>query len=324
LDIFYSQSSKGGTLKIDSNGNVLSLYFDICAGWEQWFLLVSDVHHDSVYCNRELWQAHLEQALVRRALVLSFGDLLDCMQGRFDPRRSMKELRPEYRRDDYYDFVVTDVAKFLSPYAANILLLAKGNHETSILKNANTDLTDRLVFALNSQYGGCVKTGGYGGWVRFMFNHPAGDNPTVPHSSLRMKYFHGAGAEAPVTRGVIQTNRQAVYLPDADIVVNGHNHSNYYVPIARERLSGKGRQFFDIQHHIRIPGYKQEYADGSGGWMVERGGVPKPIGCVWMRMYYEQDMIKTQFMADLEGGAVVAPAGYGNDDDWHPFPQDHG
>jgi hypothetical protein len=279
-------------MKRNITGNVLSLHLEICGGWEQWILLASDVHFDSVYCNRDLWARHLQLATERNAMIMVFGDLFDAMQGRFDPRRSMKELRPEYRRDDYYDFVVKDLAEFLEPYAKQITLLARGNHETSILKNANTDLMDRLVFAINTQYGaGAV---------------------------------NGAGSEAPVTRGVIQTNRQAVYLPDADIVVNGHNHSNYYVPISRERISNKGVLHFDIQHHIRIPGYKQDYADGSGGWTVERGGVPKPIGAVWMRLYYEQKAVRLQFVPDLVGPSPCEPVGYGNDDDWRPFPQDHG
>jgi hypothetical protein len=304
-------------MKSEMAGNVLSLYFDVYPGWEQWLLLQSDVHFDSVYCNRELLTTHLNKAIERRALIMVFGDLFDAMQGRFDPRRSMKELRPEYRRDDYYDFVIQDIEQFLEPYASLISLLARGNHETSVLKNANTDLMDRLAYALNIEHKGHVCTGGYGGWIRFLFARDGN-----PHSSKRLKYFHGAGGEAPVTRGVIQTNRQAVYLPDADIVVNGHSHNNYYVPISRERISSKGKLFFDIQHHVRIPGYKQDYADGSGGWSVERGGVPKPIGAVWMRLYLENDLIKVQLMADLQGGDAMEPAEFGHECIREPYPED--
>jgi len=289
------------TQRITQSGCITSIYIDVNAGWEQWILFMSDNHHDSVRCNRELETAHFEEAKKRGAWVMIFGDLFDAMQGRFDPRRSMDELRPEYRREDYYDYVVTDFAKYLKPYVANIKLITDGNHELSVLKNANTNLPDRLVRDHLNKDGGHVIHGAYGGWVRFMF-----ENNGKPMSSIRLKYFHGAGGEAPVTRGVIQTNRQAVYLPDADIVVNGHNHSAYYVPISRERLGGKGKQFFDIQHHIRIPGYKQDYGDGSTGWDVTRGGVPKPIGAVWCRMYYENATIRMQFISDIRGGDPVS------------------
>ena len=152
-----------------------------------------------------------------------------------------------------------------------------------------------------------------------MFNMSDG-KATGPRTSLRVKYFHGAGGEAPVTRGVIQTARQAVYLPDANVVLNGHNHQQYIIPIARERLSNKGVHYSDIQHHVRIPGYKQDYGDGSKGWNVERGGVPKPIGAVWMTMKCirerEKDIsveftpaIKGPDMVDGSGSCSICPMG---------------
>jgi hypothetical protein len=69
-----------------------------------------------------------------------------------------------------------------------------------------------------------------------------------------------------------------VYLPDADIVVNGHSHNTYWIPIARERLSRDGVHYFDTQHYIRTPGYMAAYGDGTTGWEVTRGGVPKTLG----------------------------------------------
>lgn len=296
-------------VKVEQSGAVTSVHFDVTTGWEQWFLLRSDVHHDSVACAVELEKEHLEEAKRRNAYIIDCGDLFDAMQGRFDPRRSMDELAEKYRRDDYYDYVVQDTAEFYTPYAGNFLLLAKGNHETAVRKNANTDLTDRLVYLLRTGHGSQVKAGGYGGWIRLMFNFSDGQN-TGPRGSLKVKYFHGAGGDAPVTRGAIHTNRQAVYLPDADIVLNGHNHHAYYIPITRERLSNKGKQFFDLQHHVRIPGYKQSYGDGTAGWEVMRGGVPKPIGAVWMRLtaaaVHSAQYIKVKFESDFVGPSAEA------------------
>lgn len=294
---------------IEQHGAVTSMYFDVTAGWEQDFLLRSDAHHDSIACAVELEREHLEKAKEKRAYIFDFGDLFDAMQGRFDPRRSMDELAPKYRRDDYYDYVVQDASEFYAPYAEQFLLLGRGNHETSVRKNANTDLTDRLVYLLRTGHKSQAVAGGYGGWIRLMFNFR--DGRPGARGSLKIKYFHGAGGEAPVTRGAIQTNRQAVYLPDANVVVNGHNHHNYYIPITRERLSNKGRQYFDLQHHVRVPGYKQDYNDGTVGWNVMRGGVPKPIGAVWMKLKARMtpdgiDYIETKFEADIVGPSAEA------------------
>lgn len=275
------------------------------AGWEQWFLNMSDNHHDSIYCNRDLELRHLKEAKARNARINIFGDLFDAMQGRFDPRRSMAELRPEYRRDDYYDFVANDLAEFLAPYADNIDMISDGNHELAVLKNANTNLVERLVYKLRSETKADIVHGGYGGWLRYAIHD---DSIPTPRQSIKCKYFHGSGGEAPVTRGVIHTNRQAVYLPDANVVFNGHNHHEYYIPISRERISNKGELYMDVQHHLRIAGYKQSYGDGSSGWEITRGGVPKPIGCVWMRMYYDESssMVRLQFIPDVIGADPIS------------------
>lgn len=261
------------------NGPCFTLYNNVVAGSVDRLFFLSDVHFDSVYCARTILEQHLQAAKDSGGYLFFIGDFFDAMQGRFDPRRSMSELAPRYRREDYYDFVVTDAAEFLRPYAANIYLMADGNHELSVLKNANTSLLDRLVYELR-RMGSPVQHGGYGGWIRYMYQQESGN----PIGSVRIRYYHGSGGEAPVTRGVIQTNRQAVYLPNADVVVNGHSHNAYHVPITRERLTGKGEVRFETAHFLRTPGYKQGYGDGSSGWEVTRGGIPKPIGCYCLQI----------------------------------------
>jgi hypothetical protein len=217
----------------------------------------------------------------------------------------MSELLPEFRREDYYDRVVASSRDYLNPYAHQIDILSDGNHELAVLKNASTNLMDRLTFALNDKMGSHIMHGGYGGWVRYLFM--LSDTANVGgRTSVKLKYYHGSGGDAPVTRGVMHTNRQAVFLPDANIVVNGHNHHQYCLVINRERLSNKGVQYFDLQHHVRIPGYKQAYGDGSAGWDVTRGAPPKPIGCIWLRMYSENGTIKIQTIPDVEGGVPVS------------------
>ncbi len=269
----------------------------------------SDNHHDALSCNQELERLHLEEALERSAWIIQTGDLVDAMQGKFDPRRDYDDLRPELKGANYYDRVVKYAADFLEPYAKNILILADGNHELAVLKNANTNMTDRILSHLNERTGSTIVHGGYGGWVRFLFEVNG-----TPQGSIKLKYFHGSGGEAPVTRGAIQTARQAVFLPDADIIVNGHSHNSYHIPISRERISNKGRQYFDLQHHIRVPGYNQSYGDGTHGWEVTRGGVPKPIGCAWVRLRWNSGSKSPEIMvqSDVRGPECgVVEDGYG-------------
>jgi len=281
--------------------NVLTIRFkEVHEGWEHWFLLSSDRHHDSVDCNRELEMEHLELARQRGGHVLDFGDIFDVMQGKYDPRRTYPEMRDEYLKEmkkektGYLDVVVKDLAKFYGPYADRFLLITQGNHETAIKSHNDTDLIERLVSRMNIENKVNVHKGAYGGWVRF--NFVIGKTQC---ESLNLKYFHGSGGGGPVTKGTIQSNRQAVYLPDAGVVVNGHIHESWILALKRERLSEKGVIYSDMQYHVRTGTYKDDYGDGSGNWHVERGAPPKPMGAVWMRLYHDNRHVRVQLMQDV-------------------------
>ena len=286
---------KNGIDVISESRNVHSVRFGrVHTGWEQWIMVTSDIHIDNKKCNRDLLKKHLELAKERKALIFVFGDLFCAMQGKYDPRKNMEDIRPEDVHVNYLDKIVEHAAEFLAPYASQIVVLGYGNHETSILDRHNISLLDRLVTLLNQQ-GGQVMVGGFGGWVRFMAS-TRGDGG----ESIKLRYFHGAGGgSAPVTRGVIDTSRQAVYLDGADIVCNGHNHEAYHVPITTESLTIHGGQKRGIMHFIRTPGYKDDWNKGAGGWSVEKGHPPKPLGCAWIKLGCE----RTQRAYNSAGGA---------------------
>lgn len=50
---------------------------------------------------------------------------------------------------------------------------------------------------------------------------------------------------------------------------------------------------------IRTSTYKNDYRDGSSGWHVETGKPPKPIGAVWLRLYYVRNGIGLDFVQDV-------------------------
>lgn len=249
---------------------------------EQWVLLQSDVHWDNPNCDRDLLEKHWKQARERHAPILDNGDFFCAMQGKWDKRSCKDDLRPEHRSADYLDALVRTAADALEPYKDLLTVRGQGNHETSILKRHETNITERLVERLRASGSATIATGGYSGYVVFEVSTRGGGRryPTKLH------YHHGYGGGGPVTRGVIQTSRQAVYLADADICWSGHTHDAWQVPIARVKLN---QDCTKIQHcrqvHIRTAGYKEEYGDGYGGWHIERGGPPKPVGGAWLRFY---------------------------------------
>ena len=260
-----------------SKGPVTFVTFDnMTAGDTAWICLMSDNHFDHPNSREDLEKKHLDLAKERGAAILIFGDLFDAMQGRDDPRRLNSLLKEVYKADNYFDVLVDEAEKRYSPYAENLCLIAKGNHEQKVLEKINTDLTQRLVGVLRRINGAKVHAGESGGWVRFIFNIQS----TV-RRSLDLKYQHsGGGGNAPVTKGMIDTNRQAVWLGRADIVVNGHNHQNYVTAIKREELNQQGNQIFPLMWFIRTASYLDGFNTGQHGYKFESG--PLPQGCVWM------------------------------------------
>jgi hypothetical protein len=268
-----------------TNANVLTLRFpEFTTGFEQWFLLSSDRHHDSIYCDRKNEKKHLDEALTKEAIIFDAGDAYDLMQGKHDPRKNYDELRPEYKQGKYYDVVIDDCINFYEPYAKNWVLFGMGNHETAVIRNADTDPTTRTVLELKRRGNDNCFVGGYGGWVRLLFSSGKGGRCSIDY------YYHHSGlaGNAPVSKGLIGANRQAVVIPDAQVIHNGHNHEDYYMAQVRERLTVTGNVTHDYTHFVRTPGYKQAWRDSSYGFDKETGN-PKPIGAAWMRVTYDRD-----------------------------------
>jgi len=278
--------------------NVLTLKFpDIKKDWDQWFMISGDRHHDSKWCNRNLEKQHLDLAKDRDALIIDVGDLFDAMQGKWDPRHSYDEIRPEDVGEDYLDRIVDHAIEDYSPYKDNFILLGRGNHDANILKRHSTDLIGNVAKGLRRKGGSCV-AGGYNGWILLFFTM----RKTV-QQSMRIKYFHGkGGSSAPVTKGTIDTNRQAAAIVNADIVVNGHNHQNYVLAQSRECLSEAGKIKRNYMWFARTPGYKDGYfmRNGYDGYDATQLQT-SPIGCVWLHLTYYQDVIKIEMFPDLGG-----------------------
>ena len=257
--------------------NVIVADVDVAAHEAVWFLLRSDAHHDAVGSAQELEAKHLKEAVERGAWILDVGDLFDCMQGRYDKRADRSQLREEYRHGPYLDVLVDVAEKRYRAFADRWLLMSPGNHETSVAKHNDTHLTERL-YARLKPLAPQLQLGTYAGFVRLRFKIDG-----VRVGSYTIAYHHGYGGSAPVTRGVIQTNRMAIAYPDADLVWSGHTHTDFYLSIARHRLNASDGVDRDEQIHIKSPGYKEDTTAGEG-WAVEKGFMPGSLGAWWLRL----------------------------------------
>ena len=252
-------------------------------GKSQQLLLLSDLHWDNPQCNRALLTRHLKQAQEKGAKVLINGDFFCMMQGKYDPRRSKKDILPEHNKANYIDAVIEDAVDWFKPYAKDILLIGYGNHETAIVKNLETDPLQRFADLLNMTCGTSVQVGGYGGVVDFKITD--GSNRT----HVAMKYYHGTGGGGAVTKGVIQDQRMIAMMEGYDVIWMGHVHEMYHhVNMVEAYDSNQKKIKLKEVHQVRTGAYKEEYGDGYGGYHIEKGRPPKPMGGYWMEIGLER------------------------------------
>lgn len=259
------------------------------AEWIGWVLLRTDAHHDNAHCRRDLEKRHLDLAIARNALIADAGDCFCAMQGKFDPRSSKSALTAEQaQRNDYLNVILDDATKFYRPYSGNWLMMSPGNHETSIVNRCGFDLTTALAERL-----GAVKMA-YTGFVKFIFKRKG----TSSSVSRTLAYHHGHGGGGPVTRGVIGTNRRAVWYPSADVIWSGHTHDAWAMPIAQATLLDSHRVDLRTTWHVSTPGYKDEFTGGDG-WAIERGHNPKVQGCAWLKMVARDGDVRLSVELDV-------------------------
>lgn len=243
------------------------------------FFIFADGHWDNPHCDRGLLAKHLDEAKAFGCPILSFGDFFCAMQGKYDKRSNKEALLDEHKNDEYLDSLISTSADWLSPYIDNLAVIGNGNHETSIQKRHETNLTKRLVKELQLR-GSNVQLGGYGGWVRFQIKHDTGYC-----QSFVLYYHHGFGGGGPVTQGKIDFNRYRTQV-DSDIIVSGHVHYKEAFPNTIAYLTTRNVVKQKNIWCIRCGTYKEEYGDGSGGFHIEQGRGPRPLGGYFVELYW--------------------------------------
>lgn len=242
----------------------------------------SDIHFDNPKCNRELFFQHMDEALEREAMIVITGDLFCLMQGKYDPRGSKSNIRDEHNGNNYLDLVINDTAEKFKKYAKNIILISRGNHETSVSKRSETDVMERFVERLNLLAGSNVQVGNYTGYYTLNFSYNGGSS-----RSLSVGYSHGNWGGV-ITKGTLSVVRYASIMPDCDIMFSGHTHDGWIVTHPRLRKN-RAKKTVEVinQWHIKTGTYKEEFAKGEG-WAVERIAMPKYLGGCFVDIKYNK------------------------------------
>lgn len=246
------------------------------------FLLCSDIHLDNPKCDRELFRKHLKQAQGRGGHALLFGDVLCLMQGKKDRRGSKGSIRPEHLGSNYFDLVFSEAADFLAPFSSTILMMSDGNHETAIINHNEIDPLGNLVRLMRDRHKAPTEHMRYQGFIWFTFYQSSATRESQKTRRTTLFFHHGAWGGI-VTKGTMGGGRYVQIAPDADIVLNGHNHERSIVSHPCYRLTSTGKQRIAQRWHLQTGTYKEEFGDG-GGWAVERIVMPKGLGGTWLRL----------------------------------------
>lgn len=213
------------------------------------FGLMSDLHIGSAGTDEDLIKRDLEWFRANNARILLNGDVFDLIlpgdRKRFDTRGVHKDILGKV---NVIDHQVELGVKILGPYADLIDLVGVGNHETAVEKFHSTDVTARLVRELHA-LGSTCEYGGYEGWYvkRWV-------SCQRNYHSLKIRYHHGFGASAPVTKGIIDFNRWQ-WIEGADVLWFGHRHNRIIDWTARESVSADGNVKTRPQLNVQTAAY---------------------------------------------------------------------
>ena len=248
------------------------------------FLLRSDAHFDNPDSLDHLETKHLDQAIEQNATILDLGDLFDVMEGKHD-RRASKHLRPEHTNGSYLNQIIGSAADRYQQYARNWALLGMGNHEYSVAKHAEFDLTQQLSATIHDRTGYAIHAGGFANWIVIRVhrkNHAS-------YRTYRIYAHHGYGGGGVVTKGAIQGQRAAARVEGADLYMSGHIHEAWHMERLKTCLDFRMREVSKTVDQLCIPSYKEEFFEGKGrGFHHEKGRDPKPVGAWWLRLWLER------------------------------------
>jgi hypothetical protein len=212
--------------------------------------LFSDIHFDSPDCDKTTLKKHLDFCLKEGRYILIGGDLFDAILLR-DGKRAVNHLME--KGDNQLNTKINEIVEFLRPYKDIILFIGRGNHEESILKYSGVDILELTTQLLNTGSKHQIQYGNYANFLRFNFLDNR--NKSVLHYDIFEN--HGAGANAPQTKGMLDFSRIAKGTV-ADLCWIGHKHNaiaDYSDPIMYIDQTGevrmKNRQFLQTPSYQR-------------------------------------------------------------------------
>jgi len=231
--------------------------------YDKWnyFLYASDLHLGEVASSIKHIKEDFDEARRLGARIIMPGDVFGMILPKDTKRYQPSCVVPDLRdRDDLVNAYVEYASKVLAPYADLIDMVGLGNHELTIKDYYATDVVGLLLERLAEvcRKNGrpfTAKHGGITGFLRYQF--------VLGHGSTMVyvvQYHHGAGGDAPVTKGMIGGNRVKTQWV-ADAYVSGHTHSRLADADVIIGLTAGGKVYERETRFIKTGNYRLSYPE---------------------------------------------------------------
>lgn len=251
-----------------------------------------------------LYDAHVDNAAVHLPLlkrtikaiaddptarVIVGGDFNDLMFGFGDPRFNLNvlskdmlkillkandEQRPIYLADALVDYNV----ELLDPIKDKIDAYISGNHEEVYARRHTTNIAMRTADKLGAAFypDDC--------WVRYFVDHGSCVRTSAGH------VYHGAGGNAPVTKGVVDLNRTLAGW-QCDWTMRGHNHQHEggNDVALRDKGAFGNCKSFAVPRASQICGtFERGFVAGLTNFSRSKHMKPSPLGsaCIYLNLEY--------------------------------------
>lgn len=246
---------------------------------------VGDLHIGNAGFDEEYFLDQMKEVKKRNAYTVLVGDLLDailtsdkryesgCLDERYGTPKKLDCLIDEC----YYDLV-----EYLKPIRHLVLGCVEGNHERTLRKRTQTDITKRLSRELGVPY---LRGSGY---INLVLRRGQATRSRGIYAA------HGSGGASTYGSKINKLLAMRDVI-DADIYMCGHMHDRLTKVIPRlgaKKHDGELSLTNRPMAFMATGAYLQTYREGVSGYGERKGYKPVTMGCAFFQLYPEEGKVK--------------------------------
>ena len=135
------------------------------------------------------------------------------------------------------------------------------------------------------------RLGGYSGYLVFKFSNNQGSSVIQ-----KVVHYHHATTGGKRSKGVLNVDINKGLYPNADLIVRGHIHQKWHVPVGDASWVNPNtyEMFFKRQDHLCTSTYKDGVQDGYEGFENEKLFTKSILGGWWADMERSAGKVKVK------------------------------